>query len=126
MLTDSYFPWMWTAKPPLRTMERFIQQLRCIIQSKWVTHHRINLRDFIVSLAYVVMEGLSYRGVTIFPKQYRLLSLFPPKRYVERPHTQTILKQLRTTPHIRDMSRLYDLLDNPFTSGASLDRFQKV
>ena len=114
--TESFFPWMWTEQPPIRVVERFIQQLRCIVRSKWVTHHRINLEDFILSLAYVAMEGVQYRGVTILPKQYQLLSIFPPRRFVRATCMQLILKQIRTNPHIRDMTRLYDMLDNPLTS----------
>lgn len=105
-LTESYFPWMWTKSPPIRLIARVTRQIKLIMNSKWVTCKRINLKLFIASLLYVFMNGVIYRGITIFPVQYRLLSIFPPSAVVETPYTQNILKQLRTNPHIRDMPKL--------------------
>ena len=108
-LTESYFPWVWTKSPPTRLIARVTRQIKIIINSKWVTHKRINLKLFIISLLYVFMGGVNYRGIVIFPIQYRLLSMFPTKTTINTPYIQNILKQLRTNPHVRDMTKLANI-----------------
>lgn len=108
--TESFFPWFWTKSPPVHLIARVTRQIKIIINSKWVAYKRINLKLFIASLLYVFMGGVTYRGIIIFPVQYRLLSMFPPNTAIDTPYTQNILKQLRTNPHMRDMTKLSNII----------------
>ena len=112
-LTTSYFPWGWGGGSPHGAISGFVAQLSRLLASKWLSAHRVNTEAYVRSLMYIYMEGVTYRGLMIFPKRYDLLSMFPPAAHVDTPLTKLILHQIRTTRNGSDMTRMCDLLEPP-------------
>lgn len=111
--TESYFPWIWTKRVPQTILSRVTTQLSRLMNSKWLSSHRVNTEQYALSLLYVYMDGVVYRGLTIFAKQYELLSLFPPRRYMDLRCVKLILSQIRTTDSATDITRMCDMLESP-------------
>ena len=112
-LTESYFPWVWTPKIPYELLTRITAQLVRLMSSKWLSSHRVNTEHYARSLLYVYMDGVVFRGLNVFLKQYELLSLFPPRREVDLRCVKLILSQIRTTSCATDLTRMSDMLDAP-------------